>query len=110
MKSEPYSLGESILILTTCATIDKQYFDALRRYQITDTTLTKLLLIAGVTHPVFVEEVLRKDSIDRPAQDRTRIAEHVARTSCWHGHDPFYRHHDPHRTRTSKDSAQDNLT
>ena len=32
-------MSEPILVLTTGGTIDKQYFDALSRYQITDTTV-----------------------------------------------------------------------
>jgi L-asparaginase len=54
---------DPVLVLTTGGTIDKQYFDALSRYQITDTTVTKLLAIARVTHPHQVEEILRKDSL-----------------------------------------------
>jgi L-asparaginase len=37
------ALENSILILTTSGTIDKQCFDSLSQYQITDTTVTKLL-------------------------------------------------------------------
>jgi L-asparaginase len=70
-----------ILVLTTGGTIDKQYFDALSQYQITDTIVTKLLGVARVTHPFVVQEVLRKDSIDLTDEDRARIAEHVARAS-----------------------------
>ena len=72
---------DSILILTTGGTIDKQYFDALSQYQITDTVVTKLLSVARVTHPYLIEEVLRKDSIDLTDEDRTRIGEHVSRAS-----------------------------
>src|SRR5580704_2847560 len=70
-------MSEPILVLTTGGTIDKQYFDALSKYQITDTTITKLLEIARVTHPYKIEEVLRKDSIDMTDDDRDRIVEHV---------------------------------
>src|SRR6266404_3764695 len=68
--------------ITTGGTIDKQYFDALSQYQITDTIVTKLLSIARVTHPFVVEEVLRKDSIDLTDEDRTLIVEQVIRASC----------------------------
>jgi len=71
--------SDSILVLTTGGTIDKQYFDALSQYQITDTTITKLLAIARVTHPHQVEEVLRKDSIDLTEADRARVVERVRR-------------------------------
>ena len=70
-----------ILILTTGGTIDKQYFDALSRYQITDTIVTKLLTIARVTHPFLIEEMLRKDSIDLTHEDRSRILHHVTHTT-----------------------------
>jgi L-asparaginase len=75
------SRADSILILTTGGTIDKQYFDSLSQYQITDTTVAKLLNIARVTYPFVVQEVMRKDSIDMTDQDRVQIAEHVARAS-----------------------------
>ena len=48
---EPKMQSPSILILTTGGTIDKQYFDALSRYQITDSMVTKVLSVGLVTHP-----------------------------------------------------------
>jgi L-asparaginase len=69
--------SDSILILTTGGTIDKQYFDALSQYQITETIISKLLAIARVTHPVTVEEVIRKDSIDLTDEDRAEIVARV---------------------------------
>jgi L-asparaginase len=69
----------TILVLTTGGTIDKQYFDALSQYQITDSIVTKLLSVGRVTHPHRVEEVLRKDSIDLTDEDRARVVEHVRR-------------------------------
>ena len=66
--------SDPILILTTGGTIDKQYFDALSKYQITDTVVTKLLSIARVTHPYVIQEVLRKDSIDLTDEDRQMIS------------------------------------
>ncbi len=74
-------MTHAILILTTGGTIDKQYFDALSRYQITDTIVTKLLTIARVTHPFLIEEILRKDSIDLTHEDRSRILHHVTHTT-----------------------------
>src|SRR5258708_32614684 len=74
-------VSDPILVLTTGGTIDKQYFDALSKFQITDTTVTKLLAVARVTHPYVIEEVLRKDSIDLTDEDRHRIVEHVGRAS-----------------------------
>jgi L-asparaginase len=68
---------ESVLVLTTGGTIDKQYFDALSRYQITDSVITQLLTVARVTHPYVIEEVLRKDSLDLTDEDRIRIVTRV---------------------------------
>jgi L-asparaginase len=70
-------MTHDILILTTGGTIDKQYFDALSQFQISDTMISKLLAVARVTHPYTVEEVLRKDSIDLTDADRARIVERV---------------------------------
>ena len=74
-------MSEPILIVTTGGTIDKQYFDALSRFQIADTMVTNLLAIARVNHPFFIEEMLRKDSIDLTDEDRTQIVDQVTRTS-----------------------------
>jgi L-asparaginase len=71
------ALENSILILTTGGTIDKQYFDSLSQYQITDTTVTKLLDVGRVTHSYEVKEVLRKDSIELTDDDRSWVVEHV---------------------------------
>ncbi len=73
--------SKSILVLTTGGTIDKLYFDALSQYQIAESTVTKLLAVARVTHGHQVEEVLRKDSLDLTEADRARVIEHVSRAS-----------------------------
>ncbi len=73
--------SKSILVLTTGGTIDKLYFDALSQYQIAESTVTKLLAVARVTHGHQVEEVLRKDSLDLTEEDRARVVEHVSRAS-----------------------------
>jgi L-asparaginase len=75
------SISASILVLTTGGTIDKEYFDALSRFQIIDTTVGKLLAVARVTHPYQIEEVLRKDSIDLTDEDRQKITDHVRAAS-----------------------------
>jgi L-asparaginase len=69
--------SNTILVLTTGGTIDKQYFDALSQYQITDSIITRLLDVARVRHPYQVAEVLRKDSIDITDADRAQIVAHV---------------------------------
>ena len=69
--------ADSVLVVTTGGTIDKQYFDALSEFQIADTVVRKLLSVARVTHPHRVEELIRKDSLDLADEDRERIVEHV---------------------------------
>lgn len=78
---EDLRVNDPILVLTTGGTFDEEYFDALSRYQITDTMVTKLLIVARVTHPYVIEEVLRKDSVDLTDDERTRIVERVTRAS-----------------------------
>ncbi|GGB99588.1 asparaginase [Novosphingobium endophyticum] len=67
-----------ILIVTTGGTIDKQYFDALSEYQITESVIEKLLATARVTHPFRVIELMRKDSLELTDDDRALIAATVA--------------------------------
>lgn len=73
---------EPILQFTTGGTIDKQYFDSLNIYQVTDPMVRKLLRIARVNHPHVVQEVFRKDSLDLTEYDRASLVEHVRRTSA----------------------------
>lgn len=63
----------SILVVTTGGTIDKQYFDALSQYKITESMVSTLLRTARVTQPFRVVELLRKDSLDLTDQDRALI-------------------------------------
>ncbi|MFC3100154.1 asparaginase domain-containing protein [Altererythrobacter lauratis] len=63
-----------ILVLTTGGTIDKNYFDALSEYQITDSGIPALLAEARVTLPYRVVELMRKDSLDLTDADRALIA------------------------------------
>ena len=70
-----------ILVLTTGGTFDKQYFDALSSYQITDTMVGQLLATARVTRPFVVEELLRKDSLDLSEADRAHIVDRVLRAT-----------------------------
>lgn len=72
---------EAILVLTTGGTIDKQYFDALSQYAITESIIARLLEVARVVHPFRVEEVMRKDSLDIHAEDRAEIVARVAAAS-----------------------------
>ena len=66
--------ARSILILTTGGTIDKNYFDALSEYQITESGIPALLAEARVALPFRVEEVCRKDSLELTDTDRHAIA------------------------------------
>ncbi|MBB34401.1 MAG: asparaginase [Hirschia sp.] len=69
--------AQPILILTTGGTIDKQYFDALSAYQISDTTIGRLLQVGRVTAPVRIVELMRKDSLELTDEDRTIIHDTV---------------------------------
>ena len=68
----------SILVVTTGGTIDKQYFDALSEYRITESVIEKLLEVARVTHPFRIVELMRKDSLELTDDDRALIAATVA--------------------------------
>lgn len=70
-----------ILVITTGGTIDKQYFDALSQYQITDTVVATLLEIARVTAPYQALELTRKDSLDLDESDRTLLRATIADSS-----------------------------
>lgn len=67
-----------ILVVTTGGTIDKQYFDALSEYQITESVIEKLLKVARVTHPFRIVELMRKDSLELTDEDRALIATTIA--------------------------------
>jgi L-asparaginase len=69
----------AILVLTTGGTIDKQYFDSLSQYSITDSVIARLLEVARVTQPFEIEEVMRKDSLEIVEADRAALVERVAR-------------------------------
>ena len=69
---------DPILVLTTGGTIDKQYFDALSEYQISDSVIAGLLRVARVHQPFEVLELMRKDSLELTDEDRAMIRERVA--------------------------------
>lgn len=75
---------DEILVLTTGGTIDKQYFDALSQYAITDSVIARLLETGRVLHPFRIEEVMRKDSLEIDAGDREAIAERVGASPNTH--------------------------
>ncbi|HWK42849.1 MAG TPA: asparaginase domain-containing protein [Croceibacterium sp.] len=70
--------SQSVLVLTTGGTIDKQYFDALSAYQVGGTMVARLLEIARVTLPFEIVELARKDSLELDDEDRARIVEAVS--------------------------------
>jgi len=67
------STSQSITVLTTGGTIDKQYFDALSEYQVGGSMVARLLEIARVTLPFQIVEVTRKDSLELDDVDRANI-------------------------------------
>jgi L-asparaginase len=75
---------DEILVLTTGGTIDKQYFDALSQYAITDSVIARLLETGRVLHPFRIEEVMRKDSLEIDADDREALAERIAASANTH--------------------------
>lgn len=70
--------AQPLLVLTTGGTIDKQYFDALSQYQISDTVVARLLEVARVAHPFVIQEVMRKDSLELDDDDRAVLKARVA--------------------------------
>lgn len=75
---------DEILVLTTGGTIDKQYFDALSQYAITDSVIARLLETGRVAHPFQIEEVMRKDSLEIDAGDREALAERIEASANTH--------------------------
>jgi len=73
-----------IKILTTGGTIDKVYYDALSDYRIGEPAVTELLAHAGVSCEYSIESLLRKDSLEMDAHDRTMIRDHIAADACRH--------------------------
>lgn len=67
-----------ILVITTGGTIDKQYFDALSEYKISDSVIEQLLATARVKHSFRVVELMRKDSLELTEADRDLIAATIA--------------------------------
>jgi L-asparaginase len=67
----------AVLVLTTGGTIDKQYFDALSEYQVTESMVETMLRTARVRHPFRVQELMRKDSLELTDADRARIRQAV---------------------------------
>ena len=67
-----------ILVVTTGGTIDKQYFDALSEYQVSESMVAALLRTARVTQRFRVVELMRKDSLELTDEDRELIRSVIA--------------------------------
>ena len=65
----------SIAILTMGGTIDKDYFDALSEYQITESPIHELLHTFNVSVDYQVIPVMKKDSLDMTLEDRDKLKE-----------------------------------
>ena len=65
-------------IFTTGGTIDKIYFDAKSEFQVGPPQVTELLREANVGLDYEIESILRKDSLDLTAADRTLIRNRVS--------------------------------
>lgn len=76
--------ADSILVLTTGGTIDKQYFDALSEYQVGESMIARMLATGRVAHPFEICELMRKDSLELNDVDRALIAERIAASSSRH--------------------------
>ena len=63
----------SIAILTVGGTIDKDYFDALSEYQITESPIHELLHTFNVNFDYQVIPVMKKDSLDMTDEDRDNL-------------------------------------
>ena len=63
----------SIAILTVGGTIDKDYFDALSEYQITESPIHELLHTFNVNFEYQVIPVMKKDSLDMTNEDRDNL-------------------------------------
>jgi len=68
----------TIKIFTTGGTFDKIYFDAKSEFHIGDPIAAALLEEANVNFDYDIEPLLKKDSIDMDAADRTLIRNAVA--------------------------------
>lgn len=63
----------AIAILTVGGTIDKDYFDALSEYQITESPIHELLHTFNVNFDYQVIPVMKKDSLDMTDEDRSKV-------------------------------------
>jgi L-asparaginase len=66
-----------IQVITTGGTIDKEYFDALSRYNVGEPQVSEILRYANVQAEHAVEALFRKDSLELDDDDREVIRDRV---------------------------------
>lgn len=64
-------------VFATGGTIDKVYFDAKSEYQVGAPGVSEIFRIGGVTAPIEVESILKKDSLELTDADRALIREKI---------------------------------
>lgn len=65
-------------------TIDKVYFDAKSSYEIGDPCVGEILQRANVAFEYSIESLMRKDSLDMTADDRTLVRSRVGASRATH--------------------------
>jgi len=71
----------TLCIITTGGTLDKIYYDAKNDYHIGEPKAPKILARAGITLPITLIPLLRKDSLELTDTDRALIRSTVAESS-----------------------------
>jgi len=71
-----------ISIITVGGTIDKVYFDAKSEYEVGPPNIEKVLSEMNLSLSYCVNSLMKKDSLDLTSDDRTLIAETVAKEPC----------------------------
>lgn len=73
---------DTIVFVTAGGTIDKIYFDANSQFEVGDSQLDHILEDARVTFDYRIEQLMRKDSLEMDADDRTRIRDFIESDSA----------------------------
>jgi len=73
---------KEISIIAVGGTIDKVYFDAKSEYEVGPPNIAKVLSELNLSISYGVTSLMRKDSLDLTAEDRTLIAKTVANDPC----------------------------
>jgi len=67
----------SIAIITTGGTIDKNYFDALSEYKISNSPINNLLTMVNVNIDFHINSLMKKDSLEITDSEREQIFNHI---------------------------------